>query len=95
MAKIRFTTQQLEYEIPAGSELLEAYRKQPELPLKFGCKKGKCGVCSIEVGQGREHLTKRSGEELETLHKKGLSGEEYRLACQCALNGDIEICRLV
>ncbi len=78
-----------EFIVPSGSELLELARKNPEIPLKFGCTRGECGVCAVKVLSGSQNLTKQSFQELETLSKKSL-GPGYRLACQCALNGDVE-----
>jgi len=80
-----------EMEVKAGSEFTEVYDQNPDLPLKFGCRRGQCGVCAIEVLEGCKHLTKKSEEECDTLQRKGLMGEQYRLSCQCAINGTIKI----
>jgi ferredoxin len=90
MPKLKFSCHGIEVSIPSGTELLDTARKNPELPLKFGCTRGECGVCAVKVVAGMEHLTKCSKQEQETLQRKGL-GEDYRLACQCALNGDVEV----
>jgi ferredoxin len=90
MVKISFTGSQAVYEVPSGTELLAAKRKHPEMPLKFGCTRGDCGVCVIEIETGVENLTKCSAKERETLNRKK-KGNNFRLACQCALNGNIKI----
>jgi ferredoxin len=90
MAKIYFKKQQKKTTAADGSELLAIYQKDLNLPMKFGCTRGSCGVCAIEVLSGKENLTKCSPLELETLRKKGL-GDSHRLACQCAVNGDVEL----
>lgn len=90
MATIKFVSDQQSIDAPVGTELLKLYENHPHLPLKFGCCKGICGKCAIKVSAGMEHLTKLSEQEKATLLKKGLSSD-YRLACQCALNGSIEI----
>lgn len=77
-------------QVKSGSELIEISRKHPELKMKFGCTRGQCGVCAVKVLEGKENLTKRSKEEAETLLKRGF-GPEHRLACQCALNGNVTI----
>ncbi len=96
MPMLRFTSKdqatEIEIRVAGGSELLAIQRKNPELPLKFGCCHGECGTCAIEVLQGSQNLSKCSQQELLTLKKKGLSGN-HRLACQCALNGDVTIAR--
>ena len=59
------------------------------MPLKFGCTLGHCGVCSIKVNAGKENLSPPTRQEKTTLKEKYLEG--YRLACQCALLGDVEL----
>lgn len=88
MVKITFASQNMTISVSSGSELLQVKQRHPDIPLKFGCTRGDCGVCAVKVWQGRENLTKCSKQELVTLQKKGL-GDDYRLACQCAINGDV------
>ena len=90
MATISFKKQHLEISVPDGSELVTVYQKDTSLPMKFGCTRGNCGVCAMEVTSGMKNLTKRSELENETLKKKGVEEEKYSLGCQCAINGDIE-----
>ncbi len=74
-----------------GAELTKIAERHPELPLKFGCRRGRCGVCAIRIVEGGDALTKQSEEERDTLRRKGLPTENYRLGCQCALNGSAAI----
>jgi ferredoxin len=91
MPKIIFTQSQLTIDVPAGCELLHAKELYPEIPLKFGCKRGQCGVCAIKIApEDLPHLTQASPEEKTVLTQKG-HGPNYRLACQCCLNGSIHI----
>ena len=90
MPKITFVNKNIEIQVPEGSEFLEIHRRNPELPLKFGCTRGDCGVCAIQVLQGASHLTQESAKEKETLLRTG-KGSGYRLACQCAINGDLTV----
>lgn len=90
MAKITFDSKGIEIRVQDGSDFLEIHRRHPELPLKFGCTRGDCGVCAIRIVEGNDHLTKESDKERETLLRKG-RGSDYRLACQCAVNGDVII----
>lgn len=87
MVKISFSPNEQNFHVPEGSELKEL----ADLPLTFGCRQGGCGVCAIQVIEGKKNLTKISKDEKKTLLKKGLSDKDYRLACQCALNGDVII----
>lgn len=79
-----------QYHVRAGQELLTAYKLNPELPLKFGCCNGDCGTCAIEVIEGYENLSKMGSKEKTTLALKKLDFP-YRLACQCAIQGNIKI----
>lgn len=90
MVKIKFSNEKKEVEMCSGSEFLEIHGAHPDLPLKFGCKRGECGTCTIKILKGMENLTKMSAEEQETLRKKNCD-HHYRLACQCAVNGFVEI----
>lgn len=90
MAKIKFRSHDLEIQVMGGAELLNVPQQHPNVPLKFGCRRGECGVCAIHVIEGKENLTKISAQEKNLIEKKGLN-ENHRLACQCALNGDIVI----
>lgn len=76
--------------VRTGSDFVQIHENDPTLPLRFGCKKGNCGICAIKVEKGAENLTKISPHEVETLRHKNLD-ENCRLACQCAINGDVSI----
>lgn len=86
-----FKTSYASVKVKSGAELLEIGRKHPELKLKFGCTRGDCGVCAVKVCNGSENLTKRSRHEAETLERTKKPGAEWRLACQCAINGDVSV----
>ncbi len=90
MVKIKFLKSDQTIEAPSGSDLIKVCQKHPALPITFGCTRGECGVCAIAIVEGGEHLTQCSPQEKHTLKQKGL-GDGYRLACQCAVNGDILI----
>lgn len=90
MPKIFFKKQAFLQNLPVGIDLTKAYEIYPGLPLKFGCRNGQCGVCAMRVLAGAENFTRRGPQEAKTLATKGLS-DEYRLACQCAINGDVTV----
>jgi ferredoxin len=90
MPKITFKSKMKYFEIPSGTELLKAYEMNHEIPLRFGCTQGDCGVCAIKILEGGENLSKCSRHEKQTLKQREL-GEGCRLACQCAINGDVVI----
>lgn len=91
MPTITFKLENLTFKVPEGIELLQVKKQNPDIPIKFGCARGDCGVCAIRILSGNENLTKMCEKEKTTIRRKGLIETEYRLACQCALNGSIEI----
>jgi len=91
MATITFKKQKLEISVSDGSEFVDVFQKDTSLPMKFGCTRGICGVCAMEVTSGMDNLTKKSDLESETLKRKGIEEENYRLGCQCAVNGSVEV----
>lgn len=90
MPKITFFSKNLTFEVPSGTELIKAYEMNHEIPLRFGCTKGDCGVCAIKILEGEQNLSKCTRQEKHTLKQRGC-GEGCRLACQCALNGDVVV----
>lgn len=89
-AKITFLKEVLTQEVPNGCDFQRALTLYPHLPLRFGCRRGECGVCALHIVHGMENLTKRTPEEVKTLARKHLD-EEWRLGCQCCLNGDVVV----
>jgi ferredoxin len=90
MPTITFKNQNTTFPVPEGMDLLQIAKQNPDIPFKFGCTRGDCGVCAIKILEGNGNLTKLCPKECETLLKKGLK-DNYRLACQCAINGSIII----
>lgn len=78
------------YKIKIGVELLRASQIDPSLPFRFGCCKGECGKCVIRVINGKDNLSKPTKEEQATLTRK-YNDSSCRLACQCAILGDVMI----
>ncbi len=71
-------------EITDGDQAQEAAK---ELGVAFGCQKGVCGSCVVEVLDGMENLTVKSGNE---------AGYDMRvrdrMMCQCSvLDGEVTI----
>jgi ferredoxin len=88
MPKITFEKDNITQQIPAGCDFQRALTLYPHLPLRFGCRRGECGVCALYIEKGMENLTKVTPEEKATLARKRLPSD-CRLGCQCAVNGDI------
>lgn len=49
---------------------------------------GQCGTCIVEITEGMENLSPRTPVEDRKLKKKP---ENYRLACQCLVNGPVSV----
>ncbi len=47
---------------------------------------GQCGTCVVEIVEGMENLSPRTAFEQRKLKKKP---DNYRLACQAAVNGSV------
>lgn len=90
MPKLYFTLSDKTYSLSNGKELLEAYRQDSSMPLRFGCCSGTCGTCAMKVISGQENLSRITKQEKETLRVTGRD-ESYRLACQCAIVGDVVV----
>ncbi|WP_414440196.1 2Fe-2S iron-sulfur cluster-binding protein [Burkholderia sp. 22PA0099] len=92
MHKIVILPQNAEAWLPPGSSLTELeFELYDQESIPFGCKSGACGACVIEVVEGLPHLGTRDAPEAEFLDALGYPGDEFRLACQCRLNGEVRI----
>lgn len=89
MPKLTFSQKHPGLELREGTELLRVPFLDASAPLKFGCCKGMCGTCAIKIAKGAENLSPPTKEEQATLSRLHL--ESHRLACQCALLGDVAI----
>ena len=58
--------------------------------IPFGCRRGVCGTCVIEVLEGIENLAPADLQEESTRQDIG-AGPTHRLACQARIRGDIKI----
>lgn len=91
MAKVTFADTQATISVAIGTEFLDLYKRNPMLPLRFGCTQGTCGVCAIEVLSGEDQLCKLTRQERATLQEHHLPAGPVRLACQCAVIGENEL----
>jgi ferredoxin len=49
---------------------------------------GQCGTCIVQIDEGMENLSERTNAENRKLKRKP---DNYRLACQTLVNGDIAV----
>jgi 2Fe-2S ferredoxin len=78
---VRLTQQQQDFEVVPRSNqlLLEEALSQNQL-LSYKCKKGTCGVCTVEIKDGQSLLHSPNTKEEAKLND--LIQDNYRLACQ-------------
>ncbi|MCB1114330.1 MAG: (2Fe-2S)-binding protein [Chlamydiia bacterium] len=81
MAKLKFSHNDEEIELPDGSPLAEICE---EAGVPFACTEGVCGTCVIEIKEGEENLSPQTVEEEDFL---GEGNTQERLACQCKIKG--------
>lgn len=92
MVILKFDKQNKTYKLPEGIELKDACKIDPSIPLKFGCQQGDCGTCKMRVLSGMDKLSPKTKKEKETLSKlKDCDPDKDRLACQCAILGDVTV----
>ena len=84
MGKIILESTGEEESVEDGSQIKEACEK---LGVPFGCENGECGVCQIEIVEGKENLSEMNEKE-----KVFSADNSHRLACQCKLKkGEVRI----
>ena len=70
--------------IKDGKSIVEACK---EIGVPFSCEQGHCGICAIDILEGKENLSEMSKEE----ENNGFS-QEKRLACCCKIkSGKVKI----
>ncbi|MDK1290633.1 2Fe-2S iron-sulfur cluster-binding protein [Pseudoalteromonas umbrosa] len=79
-----------QFNLPDKAYLTDAEELQVN-GLKFGCRKGACGICVIEIVKGMTNLSSVDKKEDAFLKRLGHCPSRVRLACKCQLLGDIEI----
>jgi len=75
MAVLKSATSQVE--VVDGERVQEA---ATELGVTFGCKKGVCGACVVEVLEGMDNLSEKSNTE-EDFDMRASD----RMMCQCSI----------
>ena len=75
-------------EVDEGTPLEEVC-KENGWPIAFGCENGLCGTCIIQSdGNG---LSEQTENEKQTLEMMMMNDGNFRLACQCKVEGDCTI----
>jgi ferredoxin len=89
MAKVTFVSDNKSMDVEPGTPLVDvADKTQASIP--FSCRNGICGTCLIKIKSGMENLSPKEDKEKTTLELFGATPQN-RLACQCKVNGDVEV----
>jgi ferredoxin len=94
MTAIKFIKEEKEAIVAQGSNLREkALQNQVDIYTFKGklmnCGGyGQCGMCVVEIVEGMENLSPRTDFESRKLAKKP---DNYRLACQTMVNGEVSV----
>ena len=94
MANIKFVKENREVVAADGANLrlkaiensIDIYKFRGKLMNCGGY--GQCGTCIVEIVEGIENLSPRTGVEDQKLKKKP---KNYRLACQALVNGPVSV----
>ncbi len=78
MAKVTIANENVTFEVPDGSRLLD-YAKNSN--MLFGCETGHCGSCICNITKGAENLNSKTAVEEQTLGRMNAYPSQ-RLACQ-------------
>ncbi len=87
--KVKVTMKNVEesVEVDKGARLMEV-TKEEGWPIAYGCEDGMCGTCIIKGDGGLSEMDEKEKISLDVM---GLGDEDYRLACQCFVEGDTTI----
>ena len=94
MAKIDFLPDNKIYNSESGETILQTASRNG-IPHVSACGgEGNCTTCRLLVLEGIENCSPETDAEL-SLKEKAHTTEEFRLACQTTINGDVVVRRLV
>jgi len=89
MPKITFPSTGKEFEVDAGTSLLD-FCQSNDTPVSFGCTSGACGTCCSIVEAAPGAIADADEDELELIeHTTDEKGA--RLCCLLTVNGDIKV----
>ena len=61
------------------------------LDIDFQCRGGACGACLVQVMEGSDNLSSRTGNEDILVSELVSDGHEFRLACQLRVFGPVRL----
>ena len=90
--RLTIASHRLELKLPINARFTDIeYECGGNGVIPSGCRVGACGACLIRVLSGADTLFPRGIREGVLIEKLGYKGEEYRLACQCRIRGEMVV----
>jgi len=94
MAKIEFLPDNKIFEVESGESILQTAARNG-IPHVNACGgEGKCTTCRLLILEGIENCSTETEKEI-LLKEKAHTTDEFRLACQTTITGDVTVRRLV
>tara|TARA_B100000686_G_C16713815_1_gene930767 strand:- start:84 stop:1424 length:1341 start_codon:yes stop_codon:yes gene_type:complete len=94
MPKIDFLPDNKIFEVESGESILQTAVRN-EIPHVNACGgEGKCTTCRLLILEGIENCSPETEKEI-ALKEKAHTTDEFRLACQTTITGDVTVRRLV
>ena len=94
MAKIEFLPDNKIFEVESGESILQTAARNG-IPHVNACGgEGKCTTCRLLILDGIENCSPETEKEI-VLKEKAHTTDEFRLACQTTITGDVTVRRLV
>src|SRR5262245_25157377 len=89
VATLSIANEKFTIEVSVGTTIQQICNDHPT-SIQFGCREALCGACMIRVLEGGEHLSRLEARERALLQILDAESDR-RLACQCAVFGDVVI----
>ena len=94
MPKIDFLPDNKNFEVESGESILQTAARNG-IPHVNACGgEGKCTTCRLLILEGIENCSPETEKEI-ALKEKAHTTDEFRLACQTTITGDVTVRRLV
>ena len=91
MASIRIQKLDVSHEAEIGSTILET-NLENDIDHDNDCGGNcACSTCKVVVVSGQELLSEQQEDERDTLDAYGWDPDDFRLSCQCVIEGEGEI----
>lgn len=89
MPILTIKTDKKSLEVTQGAKIIDVCENE-DTSILFGCRDGACGACMIRVLENPSHLSPMEEHERDFLETMA-AREDERLACQCAVLGDVVV----